>query len=129
MIDSTVVRAHHCAVGIKGLGRPRRLADRAVASQRSFTLGFVLTPGEAHDVKGFGLLFRMISGKAKGLLADRGHDVDVIREEIALHGVQTVIPPSEAALHHRDMRVSRRTRCRTAVEAERPDRRTQPECH
>ena len=33
MIDSTIVRAHHCAVGIKrGLRRPRRLADRAAAS-------------------------------------------------------------------------------------------------
>ncbi|KQM89576.1 transposase [Sphingomonas sp. Leaf22] len=33
MIDSTVVRAHHCAVGIKkGLARPRRLADREAAS-------------------------------------------------------------------------------------------------
>ena len=32
MIDSTIVRAHHCAVGIKrGLRKPRRLADRAVA--------------------------------------------------------------------------------------------------
>jgi len=30
MIDSTVVRAHHCAVGIKrGLSKPKRLADRA----------------------------------------------------------------------------------------------------
>jgi transposase len=38
MIDSTIVGAHHCAVGIKkGLKRPRRLADRAVASQRSST--------------------------------------------------------------------------------------------
>jgi len=33
MIDSTVVRAHHCAVGIKrGLSKPRRLADRVAAS-------------------------------------------------------------------------------------------------
>jgi transposase len=31
MIDSTVVQAHHCAVGIKrGLSKPRRLADHAV---------------------------------------------------------------------------------------------------
>ena len=38
MIDSTVVRAHHCAVGIKkGLGRPRRLADRAAASPPNST--------------------------------------------------------------------------------------------
>jgi transposase len=34
MIDSTTVRAHHCAVGIKrGLSKPRRLADRAAASR------------------------------------------------------------------------------------------------
>jgi transposase len=38
MIDSTVVRAHHCAVGIKrGLKSQRRLADRAAASQPSST--------------------------------------------------------------------------------------------
>lgn len=34
MIDSTIVRAHHCAVGIS---RPRRLADRAAASPPSST--------------------------------------------------------------------------------------------
>jgi hypothetical protein len=33
MIDSTVVRAHHCAVGLKrGIRSTRGLADRAVAS-------------------------------------------------------------------------------------------------
>lgn len=33
MIDSTVVRAHHCAVGIKkALTKPRRSAGRVVAS-------------------------------------------------------------------------------------------------
>lgn len=38
MIDSTIVRAHHCAVGIKrGLRKPRRLADRAAASPPSST--------------------------------------------------------------------------------------------
>src|SRR3546814_1242125 len=36
MIDSTVVRAHHCAVGIKrGLSKPRLSADRAEASPPS----------------------------------------------------------------------------------------------
>jgi transposase len=36
MIDSTIVRAHHCAVGIKrGLRKPRRSADRAAASPPS----------------------------------------------------------------------------------------------
>jgi hypothetical protein len=38
MIDSTIVRAHHCAVGIKrGLRKPRRLVDRAAASPPSST--------------------------------------------------------------------------------------------
>ena len=38
MIDSTIVRAHHCAVGIKkGHKRPRRLADRVVGSPRNST--------------------------------------------------------------------------------------------
>jgi len=38
IIDCTIVRAHHCAVGIKrGLRRPRRLADRGAASPPSFT--------------------------------------------------------------------------------------------
>ena len=43
MIDSTVVRAHHCAVGIKrGLSKERGSGDRAAASPLSSTL--VATP-------------------------------------------------------------------------------------
>jgi len=43
MIDSTVVRAHHCAVGIKrGLRKPRRLADRAAGSAPSSTSDVML---------------------------------------------------------------------------------------
>lgn len=65
-----------------------------------------MTPGEAHDVKGFGPLFRMIADKAKALLADRGYDADAIREELAFHGVQAVIPAKRGrrnpALHDRD---------------------------
>jgi len=38
MIDSTVVRAHHCAAGIKKeLARPRRSGDRAAASPPNCT--------------------------------------------------------------------------------------------
>lgn len=48
MIDSTVVRAHHCAVGIKrGLKKPRRLADRAGDSPQSSTP--VVTPKVARS--------------------------------------------------------------------------------
>lgn len=66
----------------------------------------MLTPGEAHDVHGFGPLFRMISGKVKALLADRGYDVDAIRAEIAFQGIQAVIPAKRGrrnpAAHDRD---------------------------
>lgn len=38
MIDSTVVRAHHCAVGLKkSIRTPRRLANRAAGSPPSST--------------------------------------------------------------------------------------------
>ncbi|WP_457355086.1 transposase [Sphingomonas sp. UYP23] len=36
-------------------------------------LGFVLTPGRAHDVKGFGPLFRMLDERIDELLADKGY--------------------------------------------------------
>jgi hypothetical protein len=48
MIDSTVVRAHHCAVGVKkGFRKPRRLADRAAASAPNSTRG--VTPKAARS--------------------------------------------------------------------------------
>ena len=37
MIDSTVVRAHHCAVGLKGIRSTRGLAGRVAASPPSST--------------------------------------------------------------------------------------------
>jgi transposase len=55
-------------------------------------LGFVLTPGQTHDVQGFAPLFRMISDKIEAFLADRGYDADAIREEIAKADVEAVIP-------------------------------------
>lgn len=102
MIDSTIVpgaplRCRHKkgTQAIEALGRSRggfTTKLHACCDGKGRPLGFVLTPGEAHDVKGFGPLFRMIADKAKALLADRGHDADAIREEIAFHGVQAVIP-------------------------------------
>lgn len=48
MIESTVVRAHHCAIGIKkGLAKPRRLAHRAAASALNSTRG--VTPKAARS--------------------------------------------------------------------------------
>jgi transposase len=48
----------------------------------------------------------MVADKAKALLADRSYDADAIREEIAFHGVQAVIPAKRGrrnpAPHDRD---------------------------
>jgi transposase len=52
----------------------------------------VLTPGQAHDTQGFSPLFRMLADRIEALLADRGYDADVIRDEIAKAGVEAVIP-------------------------------------
>lgn len=59
---------------------------------RGLPLGFVLTPGQTHDVHGFAPLFRMIGDKIEAFLADRGYDADAIREEIAKADVEAVIP-------------------------------------
>lgn len=63
----------------------------------------MLTPGQAHDVQGFGPLFRMIADRVQALLADRGYDADAIRAEIAIAGTQAVIPAKKGrrtpALH------------------------------
>ncbi|MER8472792.1 MULTISPECIES: IS5 family transposase [unclassified Mesorhizobium] len=55
-------------------------------------LGFVLTGGEAHDIKGFAPLLRMIADKIEALLADKGYDADAIREELAKAEIEAVIP-------------------------------------
>jgi transposase len=51
MIDSTVVRAHHCAVGVKRrLRKPRGLADHAAASPPSSTQGVKPKFDEANEI-------------------------------------------------------------------------------
>nr|WP_308469324.1 transposase [Asaia siamensis] len=42
-----------------------------------------MTPGQTHDIQGFGPLFCMIANKIEALLADKGYDADVMREELA----------------------------------------------
>ena len=55
-------------------------------------LCFVLTPGQAHDVQGFGPLFRMLAEQIEALLADKGYDADAIRDDLARADVEAVIP-------------------------------------
>lgn len=106
-IDSTIVRAHHCAAGIiKGPQQTEAPGDEALGRSRGgFTSklharcdakgrppGYVPTGGEAHDIKGFAPLLRMIADKIEALLADNGYDADTIPEELAAAEIEAVIP-------------------------------------
>jgi transposase len=55
-------------------------------------LGFTLTPGQAHDIKGFTTLLRMIGDKIDALLADKGYDADTVRNALDEINVEAVIP-------------------------------------
>jgi len=100
-VDSTVIRAHHCAVGIKrGLKIRKRLAALAVASRPKSTsaatpgcpFGFALTPGQAHDTQGFMTLLQMIDDRIQARGGDKGYDSDAIRVELHKAGIEPVIP-------------------------------------
>lgn len=95
MIDSTIVRAHHCAVGIKR-GLAGHVAVHHQAPRRCDAKGrplaFVLTPGQAHDVQGFGPLIRMIADRIDALLANKDCIADAIRQEMTDAEIKAVIP-------------------------------------
>ncbi|WP_240344721.1 MULTISPECIES: IS5 family transposase [unclassified Novosphingobium] len=79
----------------EALGRSRggfstKLHARCDAQGRP--LGFVLTPGQSHDIQGFGPLLRMIADRIEALLADKGYDADAIREDLAAADIEAVIP-------------------------------------
>jgi transposase len=59
---------------------------------RGRPLGFVLTGGEAHDIKGFAPLLQMVADKIEALLADKSYDADAIREVLARADIEAVIP-------------------------------------
>ena len=52
----------------------------------------MLTPGQAHDVQGFGPPFRRLADRIEALLADKRYDADANRAEIDAAGVEAVIP-------------------------------------
>lgn len=56
-------------------------------------LGFLLTPGQAHDSQGFLTLLRMVGDRIKAMLADKGYDADAFRDALVAEGIEPVIPP------------------------------------
>jgi transposase len=85
MIDSTIIRAHHCSAGAKR-GTARQSLGR---SKGGFTtkidlringmglpIAFALTGGEASDFKGYMPVMDADGPAPKVLLADKGYDAD-----------------------------------------------------
>jgi transposase len=52
-----------------------------------------VTPGEAHEVKGYDALMELHDVDPDRLLGDKGYDSDEIRDDLADRGVEPVIPP------------------------------------
>jgi transposase len=56
-------------------------------------LAFALTGGEAHDVKGYDALIKLVETRPEKLLADKGYDTDAIRDDLKARDIEPVIPP------------------------------------
>jgi transposase len=79
-------------------------------------LAFDLTGGEAHEVKGHDALMELCDTESGKLIANKGHDSDAIRDDLAERGVEAVIPPKsnrttpidhDAQAHKRRNRIER----------------------
>lgn len=101
MIDSTTIRAHHCAAGARGgmrgqaLGRSRGGFSTKVhlrANADGLPIGVVLTPGEAHDTTAYTGLMGERDSDPGVLLGDRGYDSDEIRRDLHDRGATPEIP-------------------------------------
>lgn len=91
MIDSTIIRAHHCAAGAKGGIRDKVLGAQKVALRPKF-ISAEITGGEVSDFKGYDLILEADGLQPKVLLADKGYDADFIREDMEQQGGVAVIP-------------------------------------
>ena len=101
MINSTVIRAHHYAAGVRGgtqrhgLGRSRGGFSTEIhlrTKGAGLPVAVDIAPGKASDYTG-ALPFLDADGpEPKVLLADRGYESDHIREEMEARGVTSMIP-------------------------------------
>nr|WP_325169003.1 IS5 family transposase [Melaminivora jejuensis] len=102
MIDATIVRAHQHSAGAKGgdpdqqaLGRSRgglSTKIHATVDALGNPTGFVLTPGQAHDLKGADVLLK--DTPAQTILADKAYDAQArLIGPLLDKGKAVVIPP------------------------------------
>ncbi len=103
MLDSTIVRAHACAAGLKkssqneeALGRSKggfTTKIHAVVDALGNPLSFVLTPGQRQDITQEP---EMIEGFSEAkILADKGYDANALIEQLQEQSCEPVIPPKK----------------------------------
>ena len=100
MIDATIVRAHQHSASAKGGSRqtgarpqPRRLdhQDPPTVDALGNPTGFVLTPGQAHDLEGADVLLKDTPGLM--VIADKAYDAQTrVVESLLGKGKGVVIP-------------------------------------
>ena len=100
MIDATIVRAHQHSASAKGGSRqtgarpqPRRLdhQDPPTVDALGNPTGFVLTPGQAHDLEGADVLLKDTPGLT--VIADKAYDAQTrVVESLLGKGKGVVIP-------------------------------------
>jgi transposase len=101
VIDSIVVRAHHCVAGEKTeeqnqiLGRSRGGFSTKIhvrCNAAGLPIGVVLSEGEAHDVTAYDGLVQQRDSDPGAMLADNGYDSDAIRDDLRDSGATPEIP-------------------------------------
>ncbi|MGH6801596.1 MAG: IS5 family transposase [Methylocella sp.] len=111
MIDSTIVRAHQHSAGAQkkpgedeAIGRSKgglSTKIHALVDALGNPLGFLLTPGQAHDLAGADALLPEMA--AETLLADKAFDADErVIEPLLARGKSFVIPPKSNRKIQRD---------------------------
>ena len=63
------------------------------ANAKGDPLTFDVTPGEAHEVKGYNALMELHDVDPDRLLGDEGYDSDAIRNDLGQRGIEPAIPP------------------------------------
>jgi hypothetical protein len=97
MIDSTIIRAHHCAAGAKGgahrqgLGHSRGGFSTKIhlhTNAHVLPINLSLTPGKTHDSAVYGVLMKERDSDPGIMLADRGYDSDARCHPLRTHRQQ-----------------------------------------
>jgi transposase len=98
-IDGSYIRAHQHASGARdgeehAIGKSRGGSTTKIhmlADAHGNPIDFEITGGEVHDVKAAERVVKKIE-KAEHLIADKGYDSDLIRQEVRESGMNPVIP-------------------------------------